>query len=132
MLKFAILGVLGLSVHLVDARSPRRPSHHVVNEDLQFDCFGCYKQRGWYCAKPDSPNNGRCSDKPYSDCEGFTWQGFSEDFHMACSELVKEYPTVIKWPQTGESQSEGKVIAYDSTKVTIKNPFAGQYIFLVI
>jgi hypothetical protein len=131
MLKVTILGVLGLSLHLAEASSPRRPSH-VVYEDLQFDCFGCFKQRGWYCAKQDSPNNGRCSDIPYSDCEGFTWQGSSEDNIMGCSELVKDYHTTIKWPSTGDSQSEGKDISYDYTKVTVRNPYAGQFIFLVI
>ena len=72
-MKIAIIGVLALSACFVDGR---RSSHDVsqnVFTDFHFDCIGCSQKNYWYCAKQGSPNNGKCSDQAFSDCNGFTW-----------------------------------------------------------
>ena len=58
--------------------------HHVsqsVNSRLQYDCLGCGNTTNWFCGKKTSPNFGKCSNKPFSDCTGATWQGIPNKWY---------------------------------------------------
>ena len=133
MMKIAIIGAIALTASFVDARS----SHHVSQNaftDLYFDCIGCFQKSNWYCAKQDSPNYGKCSDKAFSDCAGFTWEG-TLDNSGKCMSLFNTYSVQAECPDyrgTSYTHRNGKKISWNSKMLTVHNPYAGFFNHITI